>query len=105
MTPTAFWIALIGGAIVTYLARALFLVPDATSPPKRLEPALRLVGPAVLAALAIPAILRAPGTGGLDAARVLAGAVAFGVAWWSRSVIWTIASGFAALAALSWLLP
>lgn len=100
---TAFWLVLVGAALATYAARALFLVPRATQPPRRLEPALRLVGPAVLAALAIPAILRAPGTASLDIVRVAAGAVAFGVAWWTRSVLWTIAAGFAVLLALTWL--
>ncbi len=101
MTPPGFWVVLIGAALVTYACRALFLVPDSTRPPSRLEPALRLVGPAVLAALAIPAIMRAPGTGGFDAARVIAGAIAFGVAWKTRSVLWTIAAGFAVLIVLT----
>ncbi|HVL47113.1 MAG TPA: AzlD domain-containing protein [Candidatus Thermoplasmatota archaeon] len=101
MNEADFWIVLVGAAVATYAARAVFLVPDATKPPARFEPALRLVGPAVLAALAIPAILRAPGTGSLDLARVVSGAIAFGVAWRTKSVAWTIVAGFAALVAAS----
>lgn len=97
MTPLEFWLAVAGAAVVTYAWRALFLVPERTRPPVKLEPALRLVGPAVLAALAVPAILRAPDTGGLDAGRVLAGVLAFAVAWRTRSVLWTIVAGFTVL--------
>ncbi len=97
MASTAWWIALVGSAIATYASRAFFLVPEGTRPPARLEPALRLVGPAVLAALTIPAILRAPGTGTLDASRVLAGAVAFAVAYRTKSIFGTILVGFTVL--------
>ncbi len=50
-------LAVVLGGIVTFVSRALFLVSRKLRPPKRVERYLPLVGPAVLAAIAVPGIL------------------------------------------------
>lgn len=50
-------LAVVLGGIVTFVTRALFLVSKRLRPPKRVEKYLPLVGPAVLAAIAVPGIL------------------------------------------------
>ena len=83
---------------ITYAMRACVIVALAgRTIPLPVERALRNVGPAVLAALAVN--LAAGGEGGphLDV-EVAVGLVAAGVvAWWQRSVIWSLLSGMTAL--------
>jgi branched-subunit amino acid transport protein len=50
-------LAVILGGIVTFVSRAIFLVSRKLRPPKKVERYLPLVGPAVLAAIAVPGIL------------------------------------------------
>lgn len=50
-------LAIVFGGVVTFVSRALFLVSRRLRPPKRIEKYLPLVGPAVLAAIAVPGIL------------------------------------------------
>ena len=50
-------LAVVLGGIVTFVSRAIFLVSKKLRPPKRVERYLPLVGPAVLAAIAVPGIL------------------------------------------------
>lgn len=50
-------LAVVLGGVVTFVSRALFLVSRKLRPPKRVEKYLPLVGPAVLAAIAVPGIL------------------------------------------------
>lgn len=85
-------------AVITYVMRAGVIVALADRTiPVPIERALRNVGPAVLAALAIN--LAAGGDGGpaLDpevaAALVAAGAVA----WWRKSLIWALSAGMVVL--------
>jgi len=99
MPTTWLWIQIAVLAAVTYALRASFValfsyyrVPD------RIGSALRLVPPAVLAALAVPPLVFR--NGGYDLAPtnpfLLAGLAAGVVAWRTESLVGTIAAGFAA---------
>jgi len=68
--------------------------------------ALRFVPPAVLTAIWVPEMLVLEGrvNFSLSNYRLLAGLLAVIVAWRTRSVIWTIIIGMAALWLLRWLL-
>ncbi len=67
---------------------------------------LRFVPAAVLAALVVPALVYADGALALSFSntRLVAGVLAAVVAWTTRSVLWTIGSGMAALWTLNALL-
>ena len=84
--------------VITYAMRACVIVALAgRAVPVPVERALRNVGPAVLAALAVN--LAAGGEGGphLEAEVAVALVVAGVVAWRRRSVIWSLLSGMVAL--------
>jgi len=88
----------VGVAVMTYVMRAGLILALADRPlPVPVERALRFVGPAVLAALAIN--LAAGGEGGPSLAMVEVAAliVAGGVALWRRNLIWTLLAGMATL--------
>ena len=91
--------------LITYAMRASVIVATANRPiPRSAERALRSVGPAVLAALAVS--LAAGGEGGpnLEIAEAVALVVAGVVAWTTRNLIATLVAGMAALWLLTWLL-
>lgn len=98
---------LIVGAVgfMTYAMRAVVIVAMAKRPiPPAVEVALRSVGPAVLAALAIN--LAAGGEGGpsLEVAEGAALVVAGAVAWWRKNLIACLVAGMATLWVVSALL-
>jgi branched-subunit amino acid transport protein len=96
-------VAMVG--LMTYSMRAVVIVAMANRTiPAPIERALRSVGPAVLAALAIN--LAAGGEGGpsLEVAEAVALLVAGGVAWWRRNLIVTLLAGMTALWVLTALL-
>jgi branched-subunit amino acid transport protein len=87
--------------VMTYGMRAIVIVALADRPiPAPVERALRNVGPAVLAALAIN--LAAGGEGGphLESAEAVALVVAGVVAVWRRNILWTLAAGMGTLLVL-----
>ncbi len=91
--------------MMTYVTRAVVIVALGGRPiPVPVERALRNVGPAVLAALAIN--LAAGGEGGpsLEVAEVAALIVAGAVAVWRKSLIWTLVAGMTTLWLLSGLI-
>jgi branched-subunit amino acid transport protein len=105
--PALLIFAVIG--LGTYVMRAAFLVTARHDPPAPVARVLPFVGPAVLAAITVPALL-AP-RGEMSAAETLPSLLAAGVAWvlWRRTtnlpialfgglVLWWLASW--ALAAL-----
>jgi len=95
-------VAMVG--VMTYSMRAVVIVAMAKRTiPAPIERALRSVGPAVLAALAIN--LAAGGESGpsLEAAEAIALLVAGGVAWWKRNLIVTLLAGMTALWLVTWL--
>lgn len=98
-------VALVG--IGTYLTRLSFIgILGSREIPTFIERPLRLVAPAVIAAIAIPELV-APADAvdfSLDNLRLLAGIVAIFVAWRTRSIGWTIGVGMASLWILDLLL-
>ena len=106
------WTAIVLGGVGTFAIRASFLfLYGRLDVSDRVERALRLVPAAVLAALVLPAILQVDGTpvaetglGPVTAVqellgsdRVLAGALAVLVAWYTESIFATIAVGMVTL--------
>jgi branched-subunit amino acid transport protein len=85
-------------AATTYAMRAglIVLLADTTLPPA-VERALRYVGPAVLAALAIN--LATGGAGGpqIEVAEACALIVAAGLAWWRRPLVVVVVAAMATL--------
>jgi branched-subunit amino acid transport protein len=103
MSDISLWvtIAIIGGA--TFLLRlSLIQLQDRVRLPTRWQQALRYVPAAVLAALVVPALIRPEGFIDLSWGneRLIAGALAAAVAWWSGNVLLTMAVGMGTL----WLL-
>lgn len=103
MSSATTWLIIIGLAAGTYLLRLSFIQAwQWIDVPPALARALRYVPPAVFAALVLPALTVAGGA--IDVSpgneRLVAGALAAAVAWYSRSVILTLCAGMGAL----WLL-
>lgn len=103
MSNTTIWLIIAGLALGTYLLRLSFIQAwQWIDVPPALARALRYVPPAVFAALVLPA-LTVSGSG-IDLSpgnpRLVAGILAAAVAWYSRSVILTLAVGMGTL----WLL-
>jgi branched-subunit amino acid transport protein len=75
-------VAIILGGVVTFFTRVIFLLSKKLRPPKRVERYLPLVGPAVLAAIAIPGILAPRGEISLlDTIPAVVAAVATWLGW------------------------
>ncbi len=95
------WIAIVVIGVGTYAIRASFLLVAhrfrGLSPTTR--EVLRMIPAAALAALVAPALLRPEGRLDLVSPELLAGLVAMAVAWWTRSILATIAVGLVAVAA------
>lgn len=92
-------------AIGTYVARALpILMLAGRILPVPVQLALRNVGPAVMAALAVVSISTGLAAPGIQVAEVAALVVAGLVARWRRNLIWATAAGLVALWSGLWLL-
>lgn len=99
------WVMILGTAVVTFLLRSSFLgtvKPHSIAP--HFQEALRYVPAAVFAAIVVPQVLIreeaidfAP-----DNPRLLAAIAALGVAWFTRSVTWTLVGGMVALWVVQW---
>lgn len=84
----------------TYLTRLSFVALFARrGVPPWLEPPLRFVAPAVLAALVAPAVVAPAGSPDLSTTnpKLFAGVLALAMAVWTKSVAWTILAGMVAL--------
>lgn len=91
---------------LTYLMRASFLAPSMRAAlPAGLERAMRFIPPTVLMALVVPDLIGHAGTVNLspENARLLAGLVAFLLAWRTRRVAPTLVGGMLTLWLLSFL--
>jgi branched-subunit amino acid transport protein len=95
---TIAWIVIAVVGIGTYLVRASFLAvaDQVAAVPERWRTPLRLIPPAVLAALVAPAVLRPGGELTLLGPRAFAGLIALAVAVWTRNILATILVGLAA---------
>ena len=100
MSNSLIWLMIICMGLVTYLERGSFVLflGQRKFPPK-LEKSLRLVPPAVLAALVTPAFLFREDVIDISLGnhRLLAGIVAALAAWWSKNVVVTILVGMMSL--------
>jgi len=100
MSRPELWVVIIGGALATFAIRLSFI---ALVPPDRLPEsvrrALRLVPPAVLSAIILPAVVAPSGQPALVLSndRLWAALLAMLVAWRTRSTWLTIAVGMLAL--------
>lgn len=107
LDSTTAWILVLGVTVVTYLLRASFLlgVEYLGGLPDPVERVLPFVPTAVLAALVAPNLALIEGSLALTPAnpRLLAGVVGFAVAWRTRSMLWTVTVGMAALWLFQWL--
>jgi branched-subunit amino acid transport protein len=106
MTRVELLAVILAMALVTLAARGSFLLlGDRIALPPTLRRSLTYVPPAVLAAIVTPALFSHSGVtlGPVDV-RLLAGVVAAGVAWRTRSVVATFTTGMAVLWLSSWTL-
>ena len=101
------WPVFLAGGLVTFLTRFSFIYAFGRfDVPRSLHRVLRFVPPAVLSAIIFPEVLMTSGRLDLSPSnpRMIAGAVATLVAFWTRKTLPTIAAGmavlFAGLAAL-----
>jgi branched-subunit amino acid transport protein len=99
------WLMILGTAAIAFALRYSFLgtlKPHAIGPLFR--DALRFVPPAVFAAIVVPQVLiRGEAVDlGLDNPRLLATIAALGIAWFTRSVTWTLVGGMVALWLVQW---
>ena len=98
------WLPTLGAAgLLTFATRLSFIaLLGRVETPPLLARALRFVPPAVLSAIILPELIVRDGAVDLAPGnpRLVAGAVAAAIAWWTRSVPLTILVGMASL----WLL-
>jgi branched-subunit amino acid transport protein len=94
------WLLILGLALIAFLSRAIFILPGARlSLSPAVERVLRYAPAAALVAIIVPDLFRMNGvvTLSIDSPRVIAGAVAIGVAAWTRNILLTIVCGMVAL--------
>lgn len=97
-------IALAGAGTFAIRASFLLLAERFDEVPESVRDALRMIPPAALAALVAPALLRPDAALDPLGPRALAGVIALAVAWWTRSVLLTVAVGLVAVVGLQVLL-
>ena len=94
------WLIIIGMGVITYAIRlSMIVMSGQIQIGDNIQRALRYVPPAVLSAIILPEMLQPGGT--LDISigneRLLAGLIAIAVAWFSKSLLWTVAIGMISL--------
>jgi branched-subunit amino acid transport protein len=107
--PVAVWAAIVAVGVLTFGIRLsfIYLFGYIDTVPPRLTRALRYVPAAVLAALVVPAVISVEATvaATLTADRLLAGAAAAVVAWYTEDVTATIVVGLVALWLVRFVVP
>lgn len=101
------WITVMVLGAVTYALRASFLsqAHRMVDLPPGIRDALRMVPPAALAALTLPALLRPDGAWDFVGPRALAGVIAAVIAWRTRSALATVVVGLVAVVVLEAFMP
>ena len=100
MTPVQLWLVILGGMLVTFLTRVMFIV---IVPPEKMpqivQDGLKYVPSAVLAALILPEMVIADGAFfvSLENDRLIAGLVAALIAWRFQNIWITIVVGLGLL--------
>jgi branched-subunit amino acid transport protein len=100
MSTTTLWLTILGAGVVTFALRISFIaLLGRIEVPPSLEHALKYVPAAVLTAVVIPLLFYQDGTMdvSLGNERLLAGLVAAGICWRTRSVPLTLIGGMATL--------
>lgn len=99
---TRLWVTIGLAGAGTFLARISFLgvAHRMADPPVAVQRVLRMIPPAALAALVLPALVRPGGHFDLTQPRLVAGLVAIAVAYWTKNVLVTLAVGMAVLVIL-----
>lgn len=101
------WLSIAGMGLITFAIRAsLIALVGRTDIPPAVRRSLRFVPPAVLMALAAPALVRPEGSINLSFANpyLVAGVIAALIAWKTQHTLLTIGSGLTILWALTALL-
>ncbi|MEF8840298.1 MAG: AzlD domain-containing protein [Haloarculaceae archaeon] len=100
------WLLIVGVSLVTFGLRASFLlgIEGIDGLPPTLERVMPFVPTAVLAALVAPNVFLGGGAVavGPGNARLVAGLLAFGVAWYTENMLATVGTGMAVLWLLLW---
>ena len=94
------WLTMLAMGVITFVLRASFIALSGRFRlPPALARALRFVPAAVLSAIVVPALVFQEGRLELTLGneKLLAGLLAGVVAWATKSVIWTLLAGMAAL--------
>ena len=100
MSTSTVWLVILAMGLVTYALRLSFIALSGrlTMPPF-IQRALRFVPAAVLSAIVVPALVFREGDLDLSFSneKLLAGLLAGVVAWYTKSIIWTIIAGMVTL--------
>ena len=107
LSPEMVWVAIVIAGLGTFLLRSSFIyLFGRVQPSPTLESILRYIPAAVLSALVCPALLLMQGRMALppENTRMMAGALAMIVAWKTKNITLTIASGMGALWLIEWFL-
>ena len=94
------WLTMLAMGVITFTLRASFItLLGRFRLPPAVARALRFVPAAVLSAIVVPALVFQDGRLELTLSneKLVAGLLAGVVAWYSKSVIWTLLAGMAAL--------
>lgn len=99
MSSPEVWLVILGGMAVTYGSRLSFLIlPERIRFPAAFQRGLRLVAPAVLAAVLVPQVLIPSGAAGVAwNPRILPAVLAGLVGWRTRNAWASIATGMITL--------
>ena len=99
------WATVVAGGLGTYAIRSSFMVVAHRFEqlPESVIRILRMIPPAALAALTLPALVRPEGELDVFNPRFAAGVVAGVIGYVTRSVLATLVAGFGTLALVEWL--